>query len=355
MSESEKVCLRSMLPEELKAFLTGMGQPGYRAGQVFRWLSQGVCSFDEMSDLPKSLRAQLEQQAYISRPEIVRKQVSARDGTIKYLFGLQDGNCVETVVMRYEHGNSVCLSTQAGCHMGCAFCASYERGATRNLTPAEILDQVLWAGKDSGLKISHIVLMGTGEPLDNYDNVCRFLRLLREEDGVNIGLRNVSLSTCGLVPKMYQFAEENLPVTLSVSLHAPNDEIRRQTMPVANAYPMDELLAACRNYIDKTGRRVIFEYALVGGVNCEEKHAIELASRLRGMQCHVNLIPLNAVEERHLKGVNEQTVQRFLHKLEELHISATRRREMGDDIEGACGQLRRKTLTTLHDPQGEEA
>jgi ribosomal RNA large subunit methyltransferase N len=197
--------------------------------------------------------------------------------------------------------------------------------------------------------------MGSGEPLDNYDNVCRFLRLLREEDGVNIGLRNVSLSTCGLVPKMYQFAEENLPVTLSVSLHAPNDEIRRQTMPVANAYPMDELLAACRNYIDKTGRRVIFEYALVGGVNCEEKHAIELASRLRGMQCHVNLIPLNAVEERHLKGVNEQTVQRFLHKLEELHISATRRREMGDDIEGACGQLRRKTLTTLHDPQGEEA
>lgn len=241
--------------------------------------------------------------------------------------------------------------------MGCKFCASTLEGCVRSLTAGEMLGEVLAANRylDGKDRVHNIVLMGSGEPLDNYDNVCRFLRLLREEDGVNIGLRNVSLSTCGLVPKMYQFAEENLPVTLSVSLHAPNDEIRRQTMPVANAYPMDELLAACRNYIDKTGRRVIFEYALVGGVNCEEKHAIELASRLRGMQCHVNLIPLNAVEERHLKGVNEQTVQRFLHKLEELHISATRRREMGDDIEGACGQLRRKTLTTLHDPQGEEA
>ena len=309
-----------------------------------------------MTNLPLSLRQSLAEKGVDQPVSIREKRVSALDGTQKFLYALGDGNCVEGVLMRYHYGCTLCVSTQVGCKMGCRFCASTLDGCVRNLTAGEILGQVQCANSVlQGERVHNIVLMGSGEPLDNYDNVCRFLRLLREEDGVNIGLRNVSLSTCGLVPKMYQFAEENLPVTLSVSHHAPNDEIRRQTMPVANAYPMDELLAACRNYIDKTGRRVIFEYALVGGVNCEEKHAIELASRLRGMQCHVNLIPLNAVEERHLKGVNEQTVQRFLHKLEELHISATRRREMGDDIEGACGQLRRKTLTTLHDPQGEEA
>ena len=350
--------IKSMTMEELTHTLREMGQPAFRGGQVFTWLHRGVTSFEEMSDLPRALREQLAQTFHITAPTVARKQESRLDGTVKYLWELADGNCIETVLMQYHHGNTVCISSQVGCRMGCAFCASTIAGKVRDLTPAEMLGQIVCANgvlAPQGQKVGNIVLMGSGEPLDNYDNVCRFLRLLREEDGVNIGLRNVSLSTCGLVPKMYQFAEENLPVTLSVSLHAPNDEIRRQTMPVANAYPMDELLAACRNYIDKTGRRVIFEYALVGGVNCEEKHAIELASRLRGMQCHVNLIPLNAVEERHLKGVNEQTVQRFLHKLEELHISATRRREMGDDIEGACGQLRRKTLTTLHDPQGEEA
>ena len=248
--------------------------------------------------------------------------------------------------MHYHHGYTLCISTQVGCRMGCAFCASTLDGCVRNLTPGEMLGEILCAnrflaGRD---RVHNVVLMGSGEPLDNYDNVMRFLRLLREEDGVNIGLRNVSLSTCGIVPKMYDLAEEGLPVTLSVSLHAPNDEIRRQTMPIAKVYPMDDVLAACRNYVEKTGRRVIFEYALVGGVNCEERHAVELASRLRGLQCHVNLIPLNTVEERHLKGVPEQTVTRFLHTLEGLHISATRRREMGDDIEGACGQLRRKTI-----------
>ena len=349
--------LKSMTLEEITAALRAMGEPSFRGKQVFTWLHRGITDFDEMMNIPKSLREKLRAEYYITVPTVARKQVSKLDGTIKYLWELQDGNCIETVLMSYHHGNTVCISSQVGCRMGCKFCASTLEGCVRSLTAGEMLGEVLAANRylDGKDRVHNIVLMGSGEPLDNYDNVCRFLRLLREEDGVNIGLRNVSLSTCGLVPKMYQFAEENLPVTLSVSLHAPNDEIRRQTMPVANAYPMDELLAACRNYIDKTGRRVIFEYALVGGVNCEEKHAIELASRLRGMQCHVNLIPLNAVEERHLKGVNEQTVQRFLHKLEELHISATRRREMGDDIEGACGQLRRKTLTTLHDPQGEEA
>ena len=347
--------LRSMLPNEIEDILAGLGEPKYRAKQVFKWLGRGIGSIDEMSDIPKSLREKLKTEYTVYEPKVLSKQVSKIDGTIKYLWELPDGNCIETVLMQYHHGNTVCISSQVGCRMGCAFCASTIGGLVRRLEPYEMLDEVLFTQVDSGLPISHIVLMGIGEPLDNFDNVMRFLELVNSPEGMNISMRHISLSTCGLVPKMYQFAEENLPVTLSVSLHAPNDEIRRQTMPVANAYPMDELLAACRNYIDKTGRRIIFEYALVGGVNCEEKHAIELASRLRGMQCHVNLIPLNAVEERHLKGVNEQTVQRFLHKLEELHISATRRREMGDDIEGACGQLRRKTLTTLHDPQGEEA
>ena len=350
-----KRCISSLTLEQLTAELKAMGQPGFRAKQIFHWVHQKlVTEFSAMTDQPKTLLAKLEETFYIAAPQIERRQ-EAKDGTVKYLLRMADGNCIETVVMRYHYGNTVCVSTQVGCRMGCRFCASTQAGRVRNLEAGEICSEIYTAQKDIGERISHIVLMGIGEPLDNFDNVMRFLELVNSPEGMNISMRHISLSTCGLVPKMYQFAEENLPVTLSVSLHAPNDEIRRQTMPVANAYPMDELLAACRNYIDKTGRRVIFEYALVGGVNCEEKHAIELASRLRGMQCHVNLIPLNAVEERHLKGVNEQTVQRFLHKLEELHISATRRREMGDDIEGACGQLRRKTLTTLHDPQGEEA
>ena len=354
----EKTDIKSLDYDELKDFFVSIGEKPFRAKQVYQWMHEKQADgFEEMTNLSKNLREKLAETCEYTCLENVQTLVSELDGTRKYLFRLSDGYVVESVLMRYQHGNSVCISTQVGCRMGCKFCASTLEGCVRSLTAGEMLGEVLAANRylDGKDRVHNIVLMGSGEPLDNYDSVCRFLRLLREEDGVNIGLRNVSLSTCGLVPKMYQFAEENLPVTLSVSLHAPNDEIRRQTMPVANAYPMDELLAACRNYIDKTGRRVIFEYALVGGVNCEEKHAIELASRLRGMQCHVNLIPLNAVEERHLKGVNEQTVQRFLHKLEELHISATRRREMGDDIEGACGQLRRKTLTTLHDPQGEEA
>lgn len=348
--------LTGMTPQELSDWCKAQGMPAFRGKQIFRWIHQGA-DFDAMTNLPAAMRAQLKEIAVAQPVSIIDERKSQIDDTVKFLFGLKDGNCVEGVLMHYHHGYTLCISTQVGCRMGCKFCASTLEGCVRSLTAGEMLGEVLAANRylDGKDRVHNIVLMGSGEPLDNYDSVCRFLRLLREEDGVNIGLRNVSLSTCGLVPKMYQFAEENLPVTLSVSLHAPNDEIRRQTMPVANAYPMDELLAACRNYIDKTGRRVIFEYALVGGVNCEEKHAIELASRLRGMQCHVNLIPLNAVEERHLKGVNEQTVQRFLHKLEELHISATRRREMGDDIEGACGQLRRKTLTTLHGPAGRRS
>ena len=337
--------LTGMNPAELAEYCREQGLPAFRGRQLFRWIHQGA-DFDGMTNLPLALREKLRQTAVAQPVEIIERRQSRLDDTVKFLFGLRDGHCVEGVLMHYHHGYTLCISTQVGCRMGCAFCASTLDGCVRNLTPGEMLGEILCAnrflaGRD---RVHNVVLMGSGEPLDNYDNVMRFLRLLREEDGVNIGLRNVSLSTCGIVPKMYDLAEEGLPVTLSVSLHAPNDEIRRQTMPIAKVYPMDDVLAACRNYVEKTGRRVIFEYALVGGVNCEERHAVELASRLRGLQCHVNLIPLNTVEERHLKGVPEQTVTRFLHTLEGLHISATRRREMGDDIEGACGQLRRKTI-----------
>ena len=337
--------LTGMNPAELAEYCREQGLPAFRGRQLFRWIHQGV-DFDGMTNLPLALRERLRETAVAQPVEIIDRRQSRLDDTVKFLFGLRDGHCVEGVLMHYHHGYTLCISTQVGCRMGCTFCASTLDGCVRNLTPGEMLGEILCAnrylaGRD---RVHNVVLMGSGEPLDNYDNVMRFLRLLREEDGVNIGLRNVSLSTCGIVPKMYDLAEEGLPVTLSVSLHAPNDEIRRQTMPIAKVYPMDDVLAACRNYVEKTGRRVIFEYALVGGVNCEERHAVELASRLRGLQCHVNLIPLNTVEERHLKGVPEQTVTRFLHTLEGLHISATRRREMGDDIEGACGQLRRKTI-----------
>ena len=344
--------LTGMNPAELTAWCKEQGLPGFRGKQLFRWIHQSA-DFDEMTNLPLALRAQLKEIAVAQPVRILEKRESALDDTVKFLFGLADGNCVEGVLMHYHHGYTLCISTQVGCRMGCTFCASTLEGCVRSLTSGEMLGEILCAnrflaGED---KVHNVVLMGSGEPLDNYDNVMKFLRLLREEDGVNIGLRNVSLSTCGLVPRMYDLAQENLPVTLSVSLHAPNDEIRQKTMPIAKVYPIEDVLAACRNYIDKTGRRIIFEYALVGGVNCEEKHAVELASRLRGMQCHVNLIPLNVVEERHLQGVTEQTVRRFMEKLESLHISVTRRREMGDDIEGACGQLRRKTLKSMEKEQ----
>ena len=349
--------LADMTCAEVSAWCKEQGLPAFRGKQIFKWIHQGAY-FDGMTNLPLSLREQLKGMAVAQPVRIIDERHSKIDETVKFLFGLGDGNCVEGVLMSYHHGHTLCISTQVGCRMGCTFCASTLDGCVRSLTPGEMLGEVLCANRYLGEKgrVHNIVLMGSGEPLDNYDNVMKFLRLLREPDGVQIGLRNVSLSTCGIVPKMYDLANEDLPVTLSVSLHAPNDEIRRQTMPIAKAYPMDQLLAACRNYIDKTGRRVIFEYALVGGLNCEEKHAVELASKLRGMQCHVNLIPLNVVEERDLKGVTEKTVRRFMETLEKLHISVTRRREMGDDIEGACGQLRRKTLQADQQTgKGEEA
>ena len=339
----EKKQLLELFPEELAAELAEMHLPAFRTKQIFAWLHRGA-RFADMSNLPKVLRETLEK-AYIDQPAaILEKRVSQLDGTVKLLYALPDGNCVEGVLMHYHHGYTLCLSTQVGCRMGCAFCASTLNGCVRNLTAAEMLGQIHCANTVIEEHVSNLVLMGSGEPLDNYDNVMRFLRLVSHHEGLNIGLRHISLSTCGLVPQMCRFAQEGLPVTLSLSLHAPNDAIRRQLMPVAKAYRMEEVLAACRAYIAKTGRRVIFEYALVDQLNSRPEHAAELASRLRGMQCHVNVIPLNAVEEKTLRGADERAIERFMEELERRHISVTRRREMGDDIDGACGQLRRHYL-----------
>ncbi len=338
--------LTGMTCTELSAWAREHGLPAFRGKQIFQWIHRGA-DFPEMTNLPQALRDQLAALAVAQPVSIRLEKKSPLDGTVKLLFALRDGNCVEGVLMRYHYGVSLCISTQVGCRMGCRFCASTLEGRVRDLTAGEMLGEILCANRylaPQSEKVSHVVLMGSGEPLDNYDQVIRFLHLLREEDGIRLSLRNVSLSTCGIVPKMYALADENLPVTLCVSLHAPNDEIRRETMPVAWSWSIEEILKACRYYIQKTGRRVIFEYALSDGINAGEKQAEELAQRLRGIQCHVNLIPLNTVEERDMKSVTEENVRRFLKVLQEKNISATRRREMGDDIDGACGQLRRKTI-----------
>ncbi|MBR4359610.1 MAG: 23S rRNA (adenine(2503)-C(2))-methyltransferase RlmN [Clostridia bacterium] len=333
-----------MYPEELRQAMSDMGEKPFRAGQLFSWLHRGA-QFGEMTNLSLDLREKLARDG-IDQPVSVReKRVSRLDGTVKYLFSLPDGNCVEGVLMRYHYGATLCVSTQVGCKMGCRFCASTLDGCVRSLSAAEILGQVQCANRELGdERVYNIVLMGSGEPMDNYDQVVRFLHLVSHPDGLNVGLRHISVSTCGLVPQMRRFAEEGLPVTLSLSLHAPNDEIRRRIMPIAQRYTIAETLDACRYYIEKTGRRVVMEYALIDGVNASEANAEELADRLRGMQCHVNLIPLNTVKERNLKGVSEAQVQSFLRVLDGRHISATRRREMGDDIEGACGQLRKRRM-----------
>lgn len=340
--------LAGMTREELTGWMKDRGYPAFRGKQVFSWIHRGA-DFDEMTNIPKDMREKLRTEAVAQPVSIRLRRESAIDGTVKFLYALKDGNCVEGVLMRYKYGVSLCISTQVGCRMGCKFCASTLDGKIRDLTAGEMLGEILAANRfldaeGNGERVSHVVLMGSGEPLDNYDQVIRFLRLLREEDGIQLSLRNVSLSSCGIVPRIYDLAAEKLPVTLCISLHAPNDELRRKTMPVANTWSIQEILEACRHYIRETGRRVIFEYALVDGLNAGEAQASELADLLRGMQCHVNLIPLNEVKERHLKGVSEDTVSAFLKVLENRHISATRRRELGDDIEGACGQLRRKTI-----------
>ena len=334
--------LKSLTMPEMAAEFQKLGQPGFRAKQVFTWLHKGARSYDEMTNLPKALRELLSRQYPICPPRVVRKQESQRDGTIKYLWELHDGNCVETVLMRYHYGNTVCISTEVGCRMGCAFCASTLGGLVRRLEPFEMLDQVLFTQVDSGLPVSHIVLMGIGEPLDNFENVMRFLELVNSPEGMNISMRHISLSTCGLVPKIDELAKRKLQLTLSVSLHAPNDEVRNKIMPVNRAYPSEELLAACRRYYAQTSRRISFEYAMIDGVNDSEEDARELLRRLRGLPAHFNLIPLNHVEESPLKPSSRAAVAKFQKLLEEGGVPATVRRTLGGDIDASCGQLRRK-------------
>jgi len=334
--------LRSMTQSELQSLLKELGQPAFRAKQLYIWLHKGVRSYEEMTNLPKSLRDALAEKYPLTVPKVVRRQESRKDGTMKFLWELSDGNCVETVLMRYHYGNTVCISTEVGCLMGCKFCASTLGGLVRRLEPHEMLDQVLFTQLESGLPISHIVLMGIGEPLDNYDNVRRFLELVNSPDGMNISMRHISLSTCGLVPGIDRLAEEKLQLTLSVSLHAPTDEIRNAIMPVNKAYPTEELLAACRRYYEKTGRRISFEYAMINGVNDTPEAAKILLRRLKGLPAHMNLIPLNHVEESPLKPSTRQAVQQFQQILEQGGIPATVRRTLGGDIDASCGQLRRK-------------
>lgn len=348
-----KINLKDLQIKEMENFITELGEPRFRAKQVFRWLYQqagqkgnengrpgGVAEFDEMGNVPKSLRQKLMERADLGLLSPLRVQVSKLDGTRKYLFALADGNAIESVFMKYKYGNSICVSSQAGCRMGCKFCASGMDGLRRNLTPGEMIEQLLAAERDTGEKINHVVVMGTGEPFDNYENLAAFLHLLHEPEGLNLSFRNITVSTCGIVPMISRFGKEFPQVNLAISLHAPSDEIRRTMMPVSKAYSMEELLKACREYTEKTSRRITFEYTLVKGVNDGSEHAALLASKLKGMLCHVNLIPLNQVEETGLLTTGKKAAEAFMASLERHGIPATIRRELGDDIDGACGQLR---------------
>ncbi len=332
--------VKSKNQEELTAFVKELGAPAFRGKQLFRWLHRGVRSFDEMTDLPKAFRESLKACSFVTVPELERKQVSLQDGTIKYLWRLADGNCIETVLMKYHHGNSVCISSQVGCRMGCSFCASALGGKVRDLAPSELLDQVLFTQEDSGETISNIVIMGIGEPLDNYDNVIQFLHLVNHPDGMGIGMRHISLSTCGLVPEIAKLQNEGLSLTLSISLHAPDDETRSKLMPINKAYDIKTLLDACRQYFHQTGRRISYEYAMIDGINDTQEQAALLAKRLRSAPGHVNLIPLNYVEESSL--LPSRRVRAFQEQLERAGLTVTVRRRLGSDIDASCGQLRRK-------------
>lgn len=334
--------IKSMTPEELAVWLKELGEPAFRARQIFKWLYRGAVSFEEMTDLAKPLRQKLEQTARLIPPAVARKQESRQDGTIKYLWRLADGNCVESVLMRYQHGNTVCISCQVGCRMGCAFCASTVAGKVRDLTPGEMIDQVLFTQIESGAPVSNIVLMGIGEPLDNFDTVLRFLTLVNHPDGLNIGMRHISLSTCGLVEQIDKLARYGLQLTLSVSLHAPDDETRSKIMPVNRSVGVEKLLETCRQYFAKTGRRISYEYAMIDGVNDADWQADLLARRLKGAPAHVNLIPLNEVEESPLKPSHR--VAAFQRRLEGHGVTVTVRRRLGGDIDASCGQLRRKEM-----------
>ena len=337
--------IKSMTLDELKDACQQMGEKPFRAKQLYDWMHHRLAgSYDEMTNLSLAFREKLKEQYPLTCLEKVQVQESKIDGTRKYLFRLSDGNVIESVWMKYHHGNSVCISSQVGCRMGCRFCASTIGGLVRCLTPSEMLDQIYRIWEDTGERVSNLVVMGTGEPMDNYDNLVRFVRLLSSQEGLNISQRNITVSTCGIVPNMYKLADEGLQITLALSLHAPNDEKRRELMPIANKYSIDEILDACRNYFAKTGRRITFEYSLVGGKNDSEADAKELSARISDINCHVNLIPDNPIKERDYVKSTKKVVENFKNKLEKYGINVTIRREMGADIDGACGQLRKSFI-----------
>ena len=337
-----KTDIKSMNEAEIITLLDGWGQPKFRAKQLFKWLQSGVESFDEMTNIPKDMREKLKENSYIANVTIERRLVSQIDGTVKYLFKLFDGEYIESVLMKYEHGYTVCISTQVGCRMGCSFCASGLNGLKRDLTASEMLSQIMMAAKDNNIRVSNVVMMGMGEPLDNFNNSVRFLELVSNENGLGIGLRHISLSTSGVVSGIEKLKEYNLPITLSISLHAPNDEIRSSMMKVNKRWNIDALLKACKEYQKVTTRRISFEYALIEGVNDSEKCADELAKRLKGIMCHVNLIPANPVKENSFKKPDKNKIIKFQKMLESRGINATVRRTLGSDIDASCGQLRRR-------------
>ena len=346
----EQIEIKSLSLMQLKNTMIEMGEKAFRAKQIYEWLHQKQAeSFDEMSNLSAILREKLKERCVLTTLKMLEVQTSKIDGTQKYLFALPDGNVVESVLMKYKHGNSVCISSQVGCKMGCRFCASTIGGWTRNLLPSEMLEQIYRIQKLSGERVSNVVVMGTGEPLDNYDNLLQFIRLLTDENGLHISQRNLTVSTCGIVPKMYELAEENLQITLAISLHASNQAKRAELMPIANKYSIDEVLEACRNYFEKTGRRLTFEYSLVGGKNDTKEDAEELAHLIKGLNCHVNLIPVNPIKERDYVQSDKKVIENFKNKLEKYQINVTIRREMGRDIDGACGQLRKSYIDKKED------
>ena len=346
----EQIEIKSLSLAQLKNIVTEMGEKAFRAKQIYEWLHQKQAeSFDEMSNLSAAFREKLKERCVLTTLKMLEVQTSKIDGTRKYLFALPDGNVVESVLMKYKHGNSVCISSQVGCKMGCRFCASTIGGWTRNLLPSEMLEQIYRIQKLSGERVSNVVVMGTGEPLDNYENLLQFIRLLTDENGLHISQRNLTVSTCGIVPKMYELAEENLQITLAISLHASNQEKRAELMPIANKYSIEEVLEACRNYFEKTGRRLTFEYSLVGGKNDTKEDAEELAHLIKGLNCHVNLIPVNPIKERDYVQSDKKVIENFKNKLEKYQINVTIRREMGRDIDGACGQLRKSYIDKKED------
>ena len=343
--QQEKTDIKSMNLEELKSYMESIGEKPFRAKQLYQWMHEKqAASFDEMTNLSKSLQEKLKKECHFVSLKQEAVQVSKIDGTRKYLFALDDGNVIESVLMRYKHGNSVCISSQVGCRMGCRFCASTLDGLVRGLTPSEMLDQIYRITRDTGERVANVVVMGTGEPMDNFDNLLKFIELLTDENGLNISQRNVTVSTCGIVPKMRELADKKLQITLALSLHGSNQEKRRSLMPVANKYELHEVLEACDYYFEKTGRRITFEYSLVHGVNDTPEDAKELMGILKDRNCHLNLIPVNPIKERNYEKPDKKSAENFKNKLEKNGINVTIRREMGSDIDGACGQLRRKTM-----------